>query len=503
MGTSVPNGRRGVQAWLVAAVAAASAVVAVGDLHRHHTGDSIVFVLASLYKWTPYFWESDRTGLLVPLIAAPVRDPFANLIVQTGLTAFFGLSVFVLLPRYLHPAGPWELAAVFGLGSFLALAPSHLQFECLAEQQQYGVALALGLAGLILADPRRDGPVGLGRFGAALALMCLAHWVNLGAIAMLGLLPVFRFVAHRLAGSPAGSVTYWWRAATRELALPLWLLVAGFIAGLLMMDLSDFHDTTTRQSEAGTWVEAWQTLGENFLRELSWPLAAWVAVALGVSWTTVARFQGGERRLGALLAAVPIAAATAYWLFVGTRDWVGRGSFMPRYCTPCVFFLTAGSAVAVASALSAWRPTWAGGRVRVVLPAVVGVAIVSHGWPSLDKARTYIDEAMGGATRQVVEARCTHVAGNYWKVWPAVYHANLVLHERGEGRVVWGVTYRCGPTLPEWSRPAGDETRVALLPPLGDEAGYLRLASVAPLVDVEPVDGIRIAVPVETRGGGR
>src|SRR5207302_6490489 len=50
----------------------------------------------------------------------------------------------------------------------------------------------------------------------------------------------------------------------------------------------------------------------------------------------------------------------------------------------------------------------------------------------------------------VLAAGCTYIAGDYWTVWPAVFHANLTLHERGESRVVWGVTFRGQPASTLW-----------------------------------------------------
>ncbi len=31
-------------------------VIDLGSIHRHHHGDSLVPVLVSLYRWTPFYW---------------------------------------------------------------------------------------------------------------------------------------------------------------------------------------------------------------------------------------------------------------------------------------------------------------------------------------------------------------------------------------------------------------------------------------------------------------
>src|SRR4051812_36376544 len=71
----------------------------LGTLHRLQHGDSLLPVLVSLQRWTPYFWEQDRYGMLIPWLARPVTHPFGNLLLQGFLNVFCGLSAFFLLPR--------------------------------------------------------------------------------------------------------------------------------------------------------------------------------------------------------------------------------------------------------------------------------------------------------------------------------------------------------------------------------------------------------------------
>jgi len=63
---------------------------------------------------------------------------------------------------------------------------------------------------------------------------------------------------------------------------------------------------------------------------------------------------------------------------------------------------------------------------------------------------------------EILDARCTHIAGGYWQVWTAMFDANLALRDQGERRVVWGITTRSGPTQRYWSRIPPDQMRVAI-----------------------------------------
>ena len=47
------------------------------------------------------------------------------------------------------------------------------------------------------------------------------------------------------------------------------------------------------------------------------------------------------------------------------------------------------------------------------------------GMPSLAGVRRIIDQRCGAMTAELIDARCTHLAGDYWSVWPAIFHVNL------------------------------------------------------------------------------
>src|SRR6266436_1471731 len=65
--------------------AVVGSVVSLGTLHRSHCSDTLIPILVSLQKWTPFFWEQDRVGMLVPLLTLPLRNPFLNLLAQGAI----------------------------------------------------------------------------------------------------------------------------------------------------------------------------------------------------------------------------------------------------------------------------------------------------------------------------------------------------------------------------------------------------------------------------------
>ena len=72
--------------WVVVTTlsAALAAWMGLGTLHDFQHADSLLTVLISTQRWTPFFWGQDRFGMLVPLLAMPIHHPLANLLAQGG-----------------------------------------------------------------------------------------------------------------------------------------------------------------------------------------------------------------------------------------------------------------------------------------------------------------------------------------------------------------------------------------------------------------------------------
>jgi hypothetical protein len=83
------------------------------------------------------------------------------------------------------------------------------------------------------------------------------------------------------------------------------------------------------------------------------------------------------------------------------------------------------------------------------------------------KARAALDALAVRHSDDVMAHSCTHVSGDYWDVWPAVFRANLLLYERGEARVVWGLAERGEAAWPKWRAVPTGEVRMGWLVPAG------------------------------------
>ncbi|MGB8933053.1 MAG: hypothetical protein WCC48_17545, partial [Anaeromyxobacteraceae bacterium] len=169
------------------AVALAAALVDLGTFHRLEDADSIVPILVSLQRWTPFYWDQERYGMLVPLLALPVRDPLWSLLVQRWLLVLAGLAVPVLVARHVLGGRTWVLAGLLSAAGLLAFWPARWAFDFLGSQP-YGLSIAVALAGLALAEPGGRWGSRHVRWGLGLGVVVVAHWVN--AAAGLVLLPL-------------------------------------------------------------------------------------------------------------------------------------------------------------------------------------------------------------------------------------------------------------------------------------------------------------------------
>jgi hypothetical protein len=161
-------------------------------------------------------------------------------------------------------------------------------------------------------------------------------------------------------------------------------------------------------------------------------------------------------------ALVLVGAAAAHLAFMSTREWMQINQCNWRYAHPAAFLLQA------APAILAVAPIYAAGRERcrrlslLAAPLLLLVALWQYHTPSLTRIHRDLDRTLGPCTADVLDARCTHVAGSYWRVWPVVFHANLTLRERHDPRTIWGISARALATRCLWQDLPVEELRVAV-----------------------------------------
>ena len=102
----------------------------------------------------------------------------------------------------------------------------------------------------------------------------------------------------------------------------------------------------------------------------------------------------------------------------------------------------------------------------VSVTALLCVATGLYGLPSPARARAEVDHALGARTANILTSGATHVLGDYWAVWPSVFHANLTLYEQKSDRRIWGISHRSWATHDQWAATPATQMRFAV--PKGD-----------------------------------
>lgn len=446
-------------------------------IHKGQTSDSLIPVLVSLQQWTPFYWEQSRFGMLTPLLAVPFEHPLVNLMVQDGVTIFAGLAAIGLVARFFLRSRRWFTVACGSSVLFLLCLAEPLRCDYLIAQP-YGVSFSLGLGALLLLEKHRSWH----RVCAAIVLMVLAGWVNLAVGPALMLIVAARWAAQGFRRR---------RAPLRLLGL----LLLGTIVGLAFERMAAFRDSQlTRTTPWRHWAAACESLVTNAI-EQSGPayrvtlMLQTVAAVLGMVFLRARRRVVAWRAAGALLL-----SAFLLVLFAGRSRWAVLNAGMPRYIYTAMLALQTGLLAALAAPLYDWfgkrgrlLGTWAAAGS---IFAAIGF---TYGQPSNGVVRACLDERFGGATTGILQTGCTHVAGDYWRVWPAVFHANWKLRERGESHTIWGVAYRSLPTLSRWTPSAGQQSVVAVLGQ--DEIAERLLAQQFPPLQIERSSPLEVRRP--------
>ncbi len=445
---------------VLGSVVALAAWLDFSRLQESHHADSLVPVLAGLTSWTPFYWGQDRYGMLIPLLALPVRDPAWHLLLQGFLTMALSTWGLVLLVRVLLQRGlPWTPAAALVLILLLLLPPAEeVRFNILWVQP-YLLSFGLALSAVALVHWG-----GSARLLGAAVLFLVAAWVNVSVAMVVVPLVLWRAV---VTDSPRLGL------ARLHFALTcLCLLAFATYASVRLSWAVPLPHTPTELVP----LAAWSAAAGALLREASsyGKVRAWVGVALGLAALgllalCVARVRRNAQPVLMAACGLVLTAAVSFAVAASSR-WVAHNQYSVRYLIPSLVLLE------VACCLLATLPALAldtDQRPALSWASVGAVAIallVAVGPPSHAAVLRAFESRWGNQARDVIAARATHVTGDYWKVWPTVFYASCLLGTPGRRDWPYGITDRSIATLPQSL--AVPQPRVAVLDGVGT---WLRL----------------------------
>jgi hypothetical protein len=259
--------------------------------------------------------------------------------------------------------------------------------------------------------------------------MLLASWVNLGVSAML--IPLVLLRGQRVLRS-----------------MPLALV--GALGGAALTSLTSAR-TPTDLIPMSAWPNAWFQLLGKVLTPFLYP-AVVVGIAIAAAAGAAFLWARAEHRDSARPASLAVLAAAAYWLLIGTSRWVGMNQYFPRYVYPSILLCTVAAAM-IATALVRDHSK----AVTASLVALLALmTAIGYGRPSLRDVRATLDQRFGRMTPDLITSGARVIGGNYWTVWPAVFHANLTAYRQaGERRPIYGLTFRSSETNRLWAAEPG------------------------------------------------
>lgn len=445
-------------------ITAAAVLFDLGGVHRHHNADSFLPVHVSTIRWTPFYWEQDRFGMLTALVARPVANPAANMLVQCGLTAWAGYAAAYFGARWLGGAATAPAVAAIALTAVTLTGTMWAQWVYFSTFTVFAVSTACGLAAfVVLAEgrPRWRWPIALG-------LLAVGAWVNVGLGLFLGPVGVLVALAQRRG----------WRAAA-EAGLAAGYAVA---AGLLLKNLYGTGLSASPEGP-GVWVRNLRYACEVFWIEVNpqW----WLAALAGfLVLAIVNRDRIALRTLAAVAAGGTVYGAVLIALFMG--QW--------RYASPAGMLF---QVAVVGAAVGPWlarHPGWIRPVETAAGVAFLAAGLAVWGWPSLDRVRADLRTAAGADAVDMRALGVTHVAGNYWRVWPAVFRLRWEAHAAG-GPPVWGITLRQSATEDLWRPLPRAGVRVGCF--ADDKEAPVWRNNLAPLRLAETRGGVELWLPAE------
>lgn len=425
---------RRVQNWDISLAATFSLLIAVCAAFSSYYlviigPDTIVAYMASLEKWTPFFWGQDRYGMLIPLLTLPISNPFYNIVLQNILHILTSVGAFFVLSRFLFSDDHWLEAGMLSLLLFIGLNGAQDAKEFLCPWQIYGPGLFFGLLALVWAPQN---------VVLALLFAVLGAWSNFAMNALLGLL--------LLAVTLDRAAREGWEAHLRP-----FLRQGGVLLVSVMIGEGIRYPYRTSFSSQYSFLGAfdaligWVRLFDDHAKAQGASLmvailpAAFLISAL--IFSSRARLHGVRATWRAGLAA--LVAALWYTMIVGASEFARTNGYPRRYLAPLwIFWLVAVSGILVHLLAGEPRPrkslAWLFLGAFLLMVARFGVPSPQTAWDSLVNR-------LAANYAPVKEAHCTHVAGDYYRVWDAVLYTRLT-----EQPKVWAITDRSEVTRKLW-----------------------------------------------------
>lgn len=401
-------------------------------LQEENDADTLLPALISTERWSPFYWGENRYGMLVPLLALPVRDVRINLLFQSQIMILGLATLTVIYCRYFGTVRPRNWTDVLAdaclvlVAFFVCIRPSRPVAQILLAHP-YVISMALLLFGLaFLLREERFGSVLRTIVGTLLTLAAL--WINVSilavGVALIVLLPPFI------------------RSTMPRRVISLIILAAGYVCIRIFADQYP-HLESPGLAPPSEWVP---TLTELLSRTALLMVYPWRLLTMAFVVLVLAvrrRAFGWSDEFAFLVAGVGLA------LVIAASNWPAKNGYEPRYWTIPLLAILLPQMTYVARTLRAEVSRVLESEAAAVALCALTLAIVTlrgSGTPSITTTLARLDAASGKRYPSVQRLRCTHLVGDYWFAWESVfYNRSHALPPK-----IWAVTGRGGELMPQW-----------------------------------------------------
>lgn len=493
----------------------------LGDFHLLHDSDSILYSAISLYRLTPFAWEYDHGGALLSFIINGIQRPYWNVFALSSLCSFMflaGLTIWgSLLPYNKHTLTESSLwvsllvpivlqkdrifdnaahVATFGASFFFAALYTLGVIHYLRSPRNstaFISAFLLYIPGFSAIYLAKNTIVPLAVITAA--LIWQYSYPTIRARAFQWKLIVTLLFRSAMKGEKS---TRWDQILSCLHRFPINLLLPGISLVLSLLTYQLLEQAAPIKNDFTFDLiyipKALPQLLRNWsAQEVTSPL--WFLIPLPFLLYKPSVWHRRNPLLTYLTAGVIVESFA-----VSSSRWVIPNHFKGYYLTDLDFLLIL--MILVFAAFSVNRITLRilrGSSLMAV--ALLSVYVNAQLWNSfaLTSPFTGMDNTIGANTSSFVDGQCDIIAGDYWKVWPAViatndyyYRENIIDPRTGRLRLVAGIAQRAGPTEYLW-RPILDQPGVRICSLVGDEDGFNRsISTYAPEIALQTVPTTKI-----------
>lgn len=455
------------------------------DLGRfHHTvhADGLLPVMMSLQKWTPFLWGQDRLGAPIALLATPIRHPLYNLLFQAAVMIWLAILSLPFVARLVGLRD--EYTAVGTLSAVLVLALlGRFRLYDLLWIEPYAQSLFFGAVGLLALDVRTKTPWLMRVVG----LMCLfmGHYLNLALV--LPLLPLAMLRPFDSTEPDRPNQARW---------MAVLATLGAFFASLACTRFSTAPHESYGPRPFSAWWSAYRGIAAalfDAVPDRTWIVSAGliVAGAIGILSPHVAP---RVRRRTIVAVGCLLLAAASHFLGLVTSKHILADRTGARYA---YMSLVLGLTAAAAWALVPWISRLTSRQRRLVeftlFATLFAIGPVRYGAPSLSGVTRGLRAHSGAIADDVVAGDVRFLVGGYWKVYPALFLANLDRYEQGRREPVWGLTEKAVATRLKWRPELISHARYAMI--LGDEKSgrfYVKRYHLPQLEDTARTENIRV-----------